>query len=241
LLLQRSLQKALAAALLAALAGVSVAAPRVSDAEREKALAFYKDARGYAATYEFHAALGSARQAQAFDPSSLEIKTYIQRILRVIETFEDRLRSGGTTHVFREGLSRYVAADHAASLLCLGAALGARPLDETLRRFIAGVEKESGRTLDPEDVRPPKELAALRLEQAEQDFNERRFQRARLRCLDAVVLEPDNALAYTRLGSVHYALGDKLGAREAWRQARALNPEDQDVREHLEKLERELP
>lgn len=239
-MLQRSIRTAWAAAVLAGLSCASAAAA-VSAVDRERAQAFYKDARSYAATYEFFPALGSIRQAQTFDPSSLEIKAYAQRLLRVTETFEDRLRKDDTSHVFREGLSKYAAAEYGTALLCLGSALGSWPLDEPLRRFIREVEKEGGRKLDPEDVRPAQELVALRLEQAEQDFNAKKFNQALLRCRDAIVLEPDNALAYTRMGSIHYAMGQKERARAVWRQAQALKPEDEELQRYLDKLNKELP
>lgn len=208
-----------------------------SRVDRDRAQMFYKDARGYVATYEYSAGLGNIRQAETFDPSSMEIRAYRERLARVMDAFSDRLGRENLGHIFLEGISKYVAAEYGTALLCLGSALGSWPLDERLQRFIKQVEKETGYKLDPNDIRPPQELAALKLESAGQEFNEGRLTQALILCRQVIVLEPDNALAYTRMGSVHFALGDYDHAREAWTQALALKPDDKELKQFLDRME----
>ncbi len=201
---------------------------------------FYKDARGYVNTYEFAAAVGSIHQAAQFDPSSVEIKAYDRRLERVLELFDDRIRQENQSHVFLEGLSKYIAAEYQTALLCLGSALGNWPLDDRLQRFIGEIEKETGYKLDRNNVRPTPELVSLKLEKASENFNENRLTEAMILCREVILLEPDNALAYKRMGSIHFAQGNFEQARDLWRQALALEPEDEELTRFVQLAEEKM-
>lgn len=57
----------------------------------------------------------------------------------------------------------------------------------------------------------------------------------------AVLLDPDDWLAYHLLGHAYYGAGDHGSARAAWERALALNPEFQPAREQLRKLDAQRP
>ena len=52
-------------------------------------------------------------------------------------------------------------------------------------------------------------------------------------CKDALQLDPNNALAWTRLGSAYFASGDKTNAANAYKNALKLNPEDSKLRQFV--------
>jgi tetratricopeptide (TPR) repeat protein len=234
--MNRPILRGLLSAGLAACLGAAAWGARSTEVDRERGRTFYTDARGYVATYAYDAAVGSIRQAETFDPDSADIRAYRDRLQRIHEAFGDRLRRKEDGHVFFEGVSKYVGAEYATSLLCLASALGAHPLDEQLRRFIRAVEKESGFVMDPDNVRPPDELVSLKLDRSEKAFHENRLTDALILCREAVLLAPNNSLGYKRLGSVYYARREADKAREAWVQAFALDPEDAELKDFLSRL-----
>jgi len=53
-------------------------------------------------------------------------------------------------------------------------------------------------------------------------------------CQEVLDLEPDNALALTRLGSVYYAMGQVKQARAYWKQAQALDPNNNVLKSFMD-------
>jgi tetratricopeptide (TPR) repeat protein len=58
-------------------------------------------------------------------------------------------------------------------------------------------------------------------------------------CQEVLDLEPDNALALTRLGSVYYAMGQVKQAREYWKQAQALDPRNEVLKSFMDQTAKE--
>jgi nucleoid-associated protein YgaU len=58
-------------------------------------------------------------------------------------------------------------------------------------------------------------------------------------CQEVLDLEPDNALALTRLGSVYYAMGQVKQARVYWQQALALDAKNDVLKSFLQQSESE--
>ncbi len=53
-------------------------------------------------------------------------------------------------------------------------------------------------------------------------------------CQEVLDLEPDNALALTRLGSVYYAMGQVKQARSYWKQAQTLDPKNNVLKSFMD-------
>jgi tetratricopeptide (TPR) repeat protein len=51
-----------------------------------------------------------------------------------------------------------------------------------------------------------------------------------------IELDPDNTLAYKRLGSAFYALGKKAEARGAWERALEMSPDDKELKRFIKEL-----
>ncbi|RLE71916.1 MAG: hypothetical protein DRJ37_03980, partial [Thermoprotei archaeon] len=56
---------------------------------------------------------------------------------------------------------------------------------------------------------------------------------------DVLILEPNNALAYKRIGSAFYALGDTKKALQYWKKSLELDPTDENLRSFIQKVEAE--
>jgi len=80
-----------------------------------------------------------------------------------------------------------------------------------------------------EEVLPKAALAALKLEQAEKAFSWKDFKSAVHECEEVLLLDEGNKLAWKRLGSAFFALGDMAGSRRAYERVLKLDPEDASV------------
>ena len=63
---------------------------------------------------------------------------------------------------------------------------------------------------------------------------EGRYGRAIEQCSIVLSLDKNNALAYKRLGSAYYLMGNRQKAAAAWQRALSLEPHDNELREFVE-------
>lgn len=70
-------------------------------------------------------------------------------------------------------------------------------------------------------------------------FKEKKYDEVVRLCEESLYLEPNNVVAYKRLGSVFYVLGDKERARSSWEKVIELAPNDKES-EEIKDLLREL-
>lgn len=101
------------------------------------------------------------------------------------------------------------------------------------RRLLDAVAQLTGRKVDRDAILPPARLAALRMKQGVDAVYQRRFGPAVESLRDALWLEPNNPVAWTRLGSAYFAMGDKPRAGAAWKKALELNPSDEKLRQFM--------
>lgn len=98
------------------------------------------------------------------------------------------------------------------------------------RRLLDAVSQLTGRKVDRDSILPPARLSALRMKQGVDAVYQRRFPVAVEALRDALWLEPNNAMAWTRLGSAYFAMGDKPRAAAAWKKALEINPADEKLK-----------
>lgn len=122
--------------------------------------------------------------------------------------------------------------DHKAILLAQ-AALGADPGNGSRRKLVEMIEKKTGLRHDPEGVLHLNALVHYELKRADEAFFKERFGSAVRYCRRALMLAPNSGPALRKLGSAHYALGEKNKARAAYERALALDPGDPRLRRFL--------
>lgn len=71
-------------------------------------------------------------------------------------------------------------------------------------------------------------------------FYEGDFETTIEKSLKVIERVPENALAYKRLGSGYYALGEKENALKAWERAVEIDPGDEDLKSYLNKIKERL-
>lgn len=136
---------------------------------------------------------------------------------------------GGETHA-AEAIEAYTSGEELKALLLAQAAAGAEPGSGPRRRLLKGIEDKTGLKADPDGILPVSGLVHLELQHADEAFFAERYGAAVQSCRRALLLQPDNAEAFKRLGSAHYALQDAASAKEAYQKALELSPKDEELK-----------
>ena len=119
------------------------------------------------------------------------------------------------------------------AMLLAHATAGTVSRNGAYRRLLEAMSRLTGRKVDRDAILPPARLAALRMKQGVDAVYQRRFGPAVEALRDALWLEPNNAAAWTRLGSAYFAMGDRPRAGAAWKKALELNPADEKLKQFM--------
>jgi len=135
------------------------------------------------------------------------------------------------------GLSDYIEGNADGAVLLLRQALALDPGDEGLRKIYETLVDESGREdLKKQPLMSPAAQLGAELSEADRYFRQGRFDLAAKSCEDVIRLDPQNALAYERMGSAYFALGLKDKAIEVWNRALEINPNNRSLRSFMQRF-----
>lgn len=101
-------------------------------------------------------------------------------------------------------------------------------------RLLQGMSQVTRQNIAREDIQNPKAFVDDRLKRAVSATHRRRYESAVSACLEALVVQPENALAWTRLGSAYFASGDKVRARECYEKALRFEPGNAKLRQFMD-------
>ena len=104
--------------------------------------------------------------------------------------------------------------------------------NERLNNLIRHVISVGKLDEDTETEDPDKEVKR-KLKRVGEMYDAERYEDALEECKKLVELAPDLAIARTRLGSIYFALGDKVSARKEYDNALYLNPDDEVLRDFM--------
>jgi Tfp pilus assembly protein PilF len=138
-----------------------------------------------------------------------------------------------TPLIAQQAIEAYLGGEEDRAALLAHAAVGTSPRVSTYRRILDAMTKQVGRKIKRDELLPPGRLAALKMKQGVEAVYTRRFAIAAEVLRESLWLEPKNALAWTRLGSSYFAMGDKVRAKAAWDKALELNPSDETLRNFM--------
>lgn len=144
-------------------------------------------------------------------------------------------RDNEQSNVANEAVMAYVeGADLKAFLLshaALGADIHGEPVFEDLMLTMGRLTRNSVRR---DEVLSRTALVKEKLRKAAKYFYVQQFSFAVKECEEAVLLDEANAVAWTRLGSAYFMLGDRDKTKKAYLKALELNPDDKVTRRFAE-------
>ena len=128
-----------------------------------------------------------------------------------------------------KAVSLYLEGSDSHALLFAQAALGTNPEEGVLHPLLSFMEGRAGHKVPREEILPLQDLIAHKDSTALEAFYAMHFDAARRDWEDAVVLDPENPLAWTRLGSAAFAIGAVETAKRAYNRALELDPKLKEV------------
>jgi len=144
-------------------------------------------------------------------------------------------RNTEQSNVGVEAIAAYLEGKDLKAFLLTHAALGAdlrgdALFEELLYRMSDFVKIHVRR----DEILPKEALIKEKLRKAAKGFYIQQFDMAAKECEEVAVLDEENPVAWTRLGSAYFMMGDKQKAKAAYRKALELNPSDAVTREFME-------
>lgn len=144
-------------------------------------------------------------------------------------------RNTEQSNVGVEAIAAYLEGKDLKAFLLSHAALGAdlrgdAVFEELLYRMSDFVKIHVRR----DEIMPKEALIKEKLRKAAKGFYIQQFDMAAKECEEVAVLDEENPVTWTRLGSAYFMMGDKVKARAAYQKALELNPADAVTRKFME-------
>lgn len=144
-------------------------------------------------------------------------------------------RNTGQSNVGVEAIEAYLEGKDLKAFLLTHAALGANlrgdaVFEELLYRMSDFVKIHVRR----DEILPKDVLIKEKLRKAAKGFYIQQFDMAAKECEEVAVLDEENPVAWTRLGSAYFMMGDKQKAKAAYQKALELNPADAVTRKFMQ-------
>jgi len=168
------------------------------------------------------------------DPDDPRLESFRQRLQNVCEITPRMPVEGKAGHAAAVGVGAYLAFDPDYQLAYDGLRYAIEKSGGTdlYRRFVDLLLSEQPR-LSSDDVTPGMKLIDYKQHIALNDIYDGRYAGAIKALVDILRLEPENVVAWERLGSAYYCLGLKSKAASAWRQALKISPDDPGLQKFL--------
>ena len=192
------------------------------------------------AAYEaglYREAVRSYERAYSLNPDSSDLGRKLDLLSRIARIIPDNVENTDPARLLRRGIYEYVSNSNAQSLLLvLNHILSENPADETARRLLRMMGSLEN-IADPQ-IRVPSglTLTEYKLHGALQYFYDAKYAEAIRELQDVITVDPANAVAFKRLGSAFYAMGNRTRAVEAWEESLKRDPSDHALREFLNNL-----
>lgn len=135
--------------------------------------------------------------------------------------------------VGHQSVMAYIERDEQRAMLFAHVAHGQDTRELTYQTLLYSLSKITRLEVRREDILTPQFFIARRLQEVIDAIYARKYDAAIRAARDALMIDPNNAVAWTRLGSAYFAANDRANAQVAYRNALKLNPEDQKLRNFM--------
>lgn len=147
-------------------------------------------------------------------------------------TLQRQSEQAGAAH---EAVMAYVEGHNLKAFLLAHAAFGVDQKGDVVFEELLYLMAELTRNPVRRDELLPREtLVKAKLKKAAQAFYSQGFDVTAKECEEVLLLDEGNRLAWLRLGSAYYMMGDKEKAKKAYRKALELDPGDMATRQFVE-------
>lgn len=144
----------------------------------------------------------------------------------------------------RAGLEAVLAfmdrADRKA-LLWAQAAHGTSADEESFRLLMASIARLTFQKPAEDELLPAKVLVEAKLAKSLDQFETLRYDQAAEECREALMLDPQSALAHERLGSAYFALGLRQKAAAEWKESLRIQPRNDALRTFMRRIGEAAP
>ncbi len=208
----------------------------ITAASETMALEYYKEA---VAAYDkglYQRAVEKLNSSLSLDPKNIEAKNKLVKLEMVAKIMPKEAEETKRAKLIKQAVLSYLDGDIKLTLNTLRYLLSMEPEDRGVDRLLKTIARVEGVAL-AEEVTPGMSLVDQKLYNAVNYFYEGKYDMTIRESQDVLRLEPNNALAYKRIGSAFFAMGQKDKAREAWKKSLEINPADKSLKEFLDKLE----
>lgn len=189
-------------------------------------------------TGNYKQALNNFNKAKEIQPEATDIDIYIDRINLVTSLYSSITPTDKVSSLLVRGISYYINGDNVSAVKVINYALSLSPDDIQISRLLTKIEEKTGvRAEKIENLAGTTIVDKLHSESLIA-FRKRDYARAIKLCEEILLLEPEDVLAYKRLGSAFYALGQKDKALQMWQQALQLDPKDEKLKNMIENIKK---
>lgn len=142
---------------------------------------------------------------------------------------------GEQAAVAHQAITAYAAGRSLKAFLLAQAALGVdQRVDSVYENLLYLLADLSKNPVRRNEILPKATLVSEKLKKAAQAFYTQNFDVTVRECEEVLLLDESVQLAWTRLGSAYYMMGDKEKARKAYSKALELDPGDAPTRQFME-------
>lgn len=183
-------------------------------------------------------ALNNFKKAKEIEPGSTEVDIYIERIQLIATLYPSITVKDKISRLLLRGVNFFIDGDPVSAVKVINYALSLSPEDRDIQRLLTKIEENTG--VRSEKIESPAGMTIVDKLHNESliAFRKRDYAQTVKLCEEILILEPDDVLAYKRLGSAFYAMGNKTKALQMWRRALQLDPRDDKLRRMIETLQK---
>lgn len=170
------------------------------------------------------------------NPTDQDVKVLVSRLNDVLTIAQKIKEKGQVWDMLRESLANHIAIDGNVKAAIAGAWYAGQLEPDnrvaiSVRDFLESKHVSAVRTMEP----PARNMNIIDqyLFASLNHIYEGRYDLAVEMCGIVLELQPDNVLAWKRLGSAYLALGKKEKAREAWQKALVIAPNDAELKKFI--------
>ncbi|MCS7228020.1 MAG: tetratricopeptide repeat protein, partial [Endomicrobia bacterium] len=182
--------------------------------------------------------LANLTKAKEIYPDATDIDIYIERIKLITSLYSVIVNKDKVSRLLIRGINFFINGDNTSAVKVINYALSLAPEDKSILRLLTKIEEKTG--VRAEKIESPAGTTIVDKLHNESliSFRKRDYAQVVKICEEILLLEPEDVLAYKRLGSAFYAMGEKEKAIQMWEQALRINPRDDKLRRMIEEIKK---